>query len=182
MKNGSWELGKMSFVRTHTQPISLARSQPQTGSLRLLALCLSLTKYATTHIYYYTFKHFILPYRELFVLHAALHFCHQRGLNAHSWLWKSLFDVTTLLCQVITSIACLSCLISQLKTSKQLWRDNKKLLKKATLGILKETKGFLWHAHLTYIKSYWETFTYCFAFQKAGFTILYPCTLIWIYM
>lgn len=129
--SSGWRMEVESWVKwvlpvcTHIQFHPLAFSHRQILFF-FFSFVFSLTKHATMHsIYYYTCKHFILPYWELFVFHTALHFWHQRGISTHSWLWMSLFDVTTLLCQVITSIVCLSCLISHTQTPEQLWETTK---------------------------------------------------------
>lgn len=127
MKDVSWELGKMSFMRAHTHPISLILSQSQRAADSPPSPSLSrcLTHVRTTHLCTYTVHtHAGISScltEKAFVFRAASRFWHQRGLESHSWLWMSLFDVTTLLCQVFTSMACLPRLISQTKTLKGQW-------------------------------------------------------------
>lgn len=146
--SSGWRMEVESWVKwvlrvcTHIQfhPLAFSRRQVLFFSFPLSFLSHSMPPcivYIITHssILSYLTESFI-------VFHTALHFWHQRGISTHSWLLMSLFDVTTLLCQVITSVVCLSCLITHTQTPEQLWEDNKKKVKKATLVTLKETKRF----------------------------------------
>lgn len=88
MKDVSWELSKMSFMRAHTHPISLTLSLSHRGAqippfFVFVLLFLSHTHIHNIPLYIYstyTCKHFILPHQKAVVFHAALHFWHQRGL------------------------------------------------------------------------------------------------------
>ncbi len=54
MKDVSWELGKMSFMRAHTHPISLTLPQSQRNTGSLLSFSLSLLSFTHKHTHTHT--------------------------------------------------------------------------------------------------------------------------------
>lgn len=125
MRDGSWELGIMSFMRAHTHPISLtgSRSLRNADSPSFFLFFFFPLSYSLTHTQ--NIPNVYIQYIHMRVFHptsanvdfrAAFAFLTSKGpLDS----WMSPFDVTTLLCQVFTSMACLPRLISRTKTLEQ---------------------------------------------------------------
>ena len=132
MRDGSWELGKMSFMRAHTHPISLTgsrslRNADSPSFFLFFPLCLTPSHTHThTHTHTQNIPNVHIQYIHMQVFHPTsangLLFSAPpciSDIKGASWLWMSPLDVTTLLCQVFTSMVCLPRLISRTKTFEQ---------------------------------------------------------------